>query len=118
MCSVSIFFPPEAGGEAGPADQEAREAGPGRRQPGPEWCQRVAEAPPNEGDNGASSALCLSAVSQPITSTHPSIRGRCILLSTPPINIIPVLYPDPPPVALSFTLMFCTGAFGFYVSFA
>lgn len=27
--------PPEAGGEAGPADQEEREAWPGGRQPGP-----------------------------------------------------------------------------------
>lgn len=55
--------PPEAGGEAGPADQEAREAGPGRRQPGPERRPRVAEVPPHERDDSTSSTLSLSDVS-------------------------------------------------------
>lgn len=47
----------EAGGEARPADQETGEAGPGRRQPGPERRQRVAEAAPDERGHGTSPAL-------------------------------------------------------------
>lgn len=65
--------PLEAGGEAGPADQEAREAGPGGRQPGPEWRQRMAEAPPHERDDSMSSTL-LGQLPPP----HPSL-GECAL---------------------------------------
>lgn len=72
-CFVFFFFHPEAGGEARPADQEEREAGPGRCQPGPEWCQRVAEAPLNERDNSMSSTLTHSGVSQIVTSPHPTV---------------------------------------------
>lgn len=56
---------PEAGGEARPADQETREAGPGGRQPGPEWRQRLAQVPPHEGDNSMLSAHSLSGICQP-----------------------------------------------------
>lgn len=55
----------EAGGEARPADQETREAGPGGRQPGPEWRQRLAQVPPHEGDHSTSSTHSLSGICQP-----------------------------------------------------
>lgn len=73
MVCVVFVFPPEARGEAGPADQEAREAGPGRRQPGPERRQGVAEDPHDERNNRTSSTLSPSAVSPSITPTGPSI---------------------------------------------
>lgn len=68
--------PSETGGEAGPAHQEARQAGSGWRQPGPKWRQRVAQTPPYERNHSTSSTLCLSAVSQATPSTHPSAWER------------------------------------------
>lgn len=63
--AVIIYCASEAGGEARPADQETREAGPGGRQPGPEWRQRLAQVPPHEGDNRMSSTYFLSNMCQP-----------------------------------------------------
>lgn len=63
--AVIIYCASEAGGEARPADQETREAGPGGRQPGPEWRQRLAQVPPHEGDNRKSSTHFLSDTCQP-----------------------------------------------------
>lgn len=97
-----LLSPPEAGGEAGPADQEAREAGPGGRQPGPEWRQRVAEVPPHERDSSMSSTPP-SSVSQP----PPLFMGVCSLLNTPSINIILVPLSEHPPVPSSFILCPC-----------
>lgn len=60
--AVIIYCAAEAGGEARPADQETREAGPGGRQPGPEWRQRLAQVPPHEGDDSMLSTHSLSDI--------------------------------------------------------